>query len=138
MLYLWSGRGRECNHRPNTYLIDDGAYATVLRAKVMSPFGDAVRLIYGIKRDIDTLEKFDIFLFGKRFGRHVQQPSATGDNVVLNFLYSRATQRRIEKMSYGVIAAVLTHSIHLIFHQCYQWRNNHGSTGTYQSRKLVA
>ena len=39
------------------------SYSSVFRAKVMSPFRDTVSLIYGIKRDLNILQKLDIILF---------------------------------------------------------------------------
>ena len=43
--------------------IDGRPYVAVLRAEVMSPLRDAVRLINGIERDMERREELKVLLF---------------------------------------------------------------------------
>ncbi len=68
MLYLGRGGGCKCNYGCTADSVNDRPYPPVLRPEVMAPLRDAMRLVNSIKRDLDTLEEFDVLFLVRDSG----------------------------------------------------------------------
>src|SRR5215469_12363846 len=63
---------RKGRNRQVREMLAQRAKLTILRAKLVPPFGDAVRLIDGKERNRDMLQPLDRVLAGQAFGREIQ------------------------------------------------------------------
>ena len=132
------GCGRECNDRCIAYAVDDGADVAIFRTEIVPPFRNAMGFVYGIKRNLDGLQKRYGLFFGQRLGRYIQQFGATTANIVHHFLHSGLRKRRVETMRQTRFVTQTVHHVDLIFHQSNQRRHHNGGALHQKRRQLVA
>ena len=137
-LHLGGGRSGKGDHRSRLNLVDDGAYLAVFRPEIMPPFGDTVRLVHGIERNLDRLQKGDVLFLGEGFRSHVQEFGHPPQEVFLHLGNLDTIQRGIQKVGNPVIPGFETaDSVHLVLHQGDE-RGNHNSGALHdQGGKLV-
>ena len=82
----------------------------------MSPFGNTVRLVDGIKRNLDLTQKRHIILLGQRLRGKIEQFGLAGQYIALDLGNRRLVERRVQEMGNPLLHAERTHGIHLIFH----------------------
>lgn len=136
-LYFRRSRRGQRDQRRLPDLVDDRTNAAVLRAEIVSPFRNTVRLVDRIERYFDFPQEIDVILFGKRFGSEIQQFGFPGQHVLFDLRDGRLVQRRIQKMGDAVHHAERAHRIDLIFHQRDQRRNDDSHAVHHQRGKLI-
>ena len=129
--------GREGNHRHRGDLVQDGADVAVLGTEVVSPLGDAMRLVDGAEGNGYRAQEVGVFVFGERFGGYVEQFGDSGADVGLDLFDFAFGERGIQHMGYGRLGGNAPHGIHLVFHQGDQRGDDDGRAGHQQSRQLV-
>ena len=97
-----------------------------------------MRLIYCIKRNIHIAQKFDILLFGQRFGGEIEQFRLPGQHVGAHLRDGRLVERRIEEMGDARLGREGAHGVHLVLHQRDQGGNDDRHALHEHGRKLIA
>ena len=97
-LHLGRGRGGEGDDGRTADILHDLADAAVLRAEVVSPFGNTVCLVDRVEGDLQLLEESNVLLFGQRLRRDVEQLGAAGEKVVLHILDLRLVERGVQEV----------------------------------------
>ena len=69
---LGGGRRGECHNGSFTDVADDGAYAPVFGPEVVSPFGDAVSFVNGVKGYLYLFQELDVLVFGEGFRSYIE------------------------------------------------------------------
>jgi len=108
--------------------VDYGADAAVFRPEIVAPLRNAVGFVDGIERDGNCLEKFNVFLFRQRFGRHIEQFGLARQDVGFHLIDGAAVERRIQKVSDSVVGREIAHCVDLVFHQGDERRNHYRCT----------
>ena len=137
-LHLGRRGRRQRDQRRGSDLVDDRAYAAILRPEVVSPLRNAVRLVDRIERNSDFAQEIDIILLRKRLGGEIEQLGLALEHVALDFRYGSLIQRRVQKMGHAVLHAESPHRIHLVFHQRDQRRNDDRHPVHHQRGQLIA
>ena len=136
-LHLGGGRGRQGDQRRRTDLVDDRPDTAVLRAEVVAPLRDAVRLVDGVERNPYLAQERHVVLLGERFGSEVEQLGLARQHVRAYLRDSRLVERRIEEMGDARLGREGAHGIHLVLHQGDQRRDDDGHPVHEQRRELV-
>ena len=88
LLYLGSScSGKGYDRDSFAQAIDNCLDISVLRAKVMPPFGNTVCLIYSYEGDIDRSEKISVLVLGQGFRGYKQQFGIPIANILHNGTY---------------------------------------------------
>ena len=136
-LHLGGGRGRQGDQRRRTDLVDDRPDTAVLRAEVVAPLRDAVRLVDGVERNPYLAQERHVVLLGERFGSEVEQLGLARQHVRAYLRDGRLVERRIEEMGDARLGREGAHGIHLVLHQGDQRRDDDGHPVHEQRRELV-
>ena len=107
----------------------------ILRAKVMTPFADAVRFIDCKRFDIPTAQLREKIAIDEPFRCDIENAILAVVELRFTLTQLRAIKRRVEK---GRRNTRSLHLIDLIFHQRNQRRSNHGQSTASERRKLIA
>ena len=118
--------------------VDYGADAAVFRPEIVAPLRNAVGFVDGIERDGNCLEKFNVFLFRQRFGRHIEQFGLARQDVGFHLIDGAAVERRIQKVSDSVVGREVAHCVDLVFHQGDERRNHDRCALHEQGGQLIA
>ena len=138
-LHLGRGGGRQRNHgHILADLLDDFSDVAVFGTEVVAPFGDAVRLVDGVKRDVDILEKVHVFLFGQGFRCDIQQFGLAGDDVIADFGDLGLVERGVQEVRNASVGSERADGVNLVLHQCNQRGDDDGCALAHQCRKLIA
>ena len=92
-LHLRRGRSGQRDQRGGTDIVDDRADAAVLRAEIVSPLGNTVRLVDGVKRYFDLPQKRHVVLLGQRLGCEIEQLGFAREHIALDFGNGSFVQR---------------------------------------------
>ena len=79
-------------HGRFTDRLDHIPYAAVLRAEIMSPFGDTMGLINSVKGYFDFFEEVDVLILGQGLGRHVKEFRDSGQKILADLLDLRLAE----------------------------------------------
>ena len=126
-LHLRRSRSGQRNQRCRTNIIDDRSDTTILRPEIVSPLGNTVCLINGIKRYFDLAQKRYVILFGQRLRSEIEQFGLPGQHITFDLGNGCLVERGVQKMGNPLLHAERTHGIHLILHQRNQ-RGDHNAT----------
>ena len=138
-LHLGRGRGRERDDGRAADLVHQRADAAVFRTEIVSPFGNTVRLVHGVERDLHFAQHLDVLLLGQRLGRDVEELRLAGEQVLADLVDLLARQRRIEEMRDALRTGhEAAQQVDLILHQGDQRRDDDRCTIHHQSRQLIA
>ena len=137
-LHLGCSRSRKCNERSLADIVDNGAYAAILRAEIVSPLRDTVRLVDGIERNFDLAQECHIILLCERLGGKVQQFGLACQNVATHLIDRCLVERRVQKVGNTRLGGERAHSIDLILHQGDKGRDDDCHTIHNKRRQLVA
>ena len=137
-LHLRRCRCRQRDYRRLADTLYHTADLTVLRTEIMTPFRYTMCLIYRIERDLNALQKVHVLAFVQTLRRQVQQLRLACQHVLLDRIDLAATQTRVDEVRHTIFLRVITHRIHLIFHQRNQRRDHNRHTVHHQRRQLVA
>ena len=107
----------------------------VVRPKIMTPLGDAVRLIHRDHRHIPAPHPFAKPLVGQPLGRDVQNPDPTTVQIPVQISQTLGIHRRIQPRRRNPPPR---QRFDLILHQGNQWRNDQGQTLKRKRRQLIA
>ena len=132
------GRGRKGNHGGVSDTRNGWSDVAIFGAEVVSPLRNTVRLVYGIERNLDGLQKLHVLILTQRFGCNVQKLRCAALNVVHNLLNGGLVKRRVEVMGHATVFAHAVHHVHLVLHQGDEWRDNDGRSFHQERRQLVA
>ena len=105
----------------------------------MTPFRDTVRFVDGIERNMNFFEQGYVILLCQGLRSDIEQLGATVEQISAHFVNLRLAERRVKEVRNAAVSRFeASDSIHLVFHQRDKRRNDDGSPGHQQSRKLVA
>ena len=136
--HLVSSRCREGDDRSLTNLVDDRAYATILRTEVVSPLRDTMGLVDGIERYLHRLQELHIVLLRQRLGGYIQQFGDASTDVGLHLVDGPFVQRRVQVVGGALLFAEVTDDVHLVLHECYEGTDDDGHTVHQQRGQLIA
>ena len=137
-LHLRSRRCRQGDQRRPADVVHDGTDAPILRAEIVAPLRNAVRLVDGIERHLDLAQERNVVLLGERFGREVEQFGPAGQHILLHLIDRSPVERRVQEVGNSLVLAEGAHGIDLILHQGDQRRDDDRHAVHQQRRQLVA
>ena len=88
--YALSSQGAQ---RRRTDLVDDRPDTAVLRAEVVSPLRNAVRLVDGVERNLYLAQERHVVLLGERLGCEIEQLGFAREHIALDFGNGSFVQR---------------------------------------------
>ena len=97
-----------------------------------------MRLIHGIETDLHALQEIDVLILLQTLRSQVQQFRLAFQHVFFHGIDLTATKAGIDKMRHALLFRVVTHSIHLVLHQCDKRRDDNRHTVHDHRRQLVA
>ena len=103
VLHLGGRCGREGNDGSPPNLLNHGAYASVLGAKVMPPLRYAVGFVDGIEGDLDTLEPLNVLVLGERLWGHIEHLGHAAHHVAFHIVYGGSAKRRVEEVGHAIV-----------------------------------
>ena len=138
-LDLGRGRRGEGDDRGRLDVLDDGPDLPVFRPEVVAPFGDAVRLVHGIERDVDLLQEGDVLFLGEGFRSDIQELGDPAQQVLPDFGDLGAAQGGVEEMRDAVAGFhEAPDGVHLVLHQGDERGDDDGRAFHHQGGQLVA
>ena len=93
--------------------------------------------VYGIERNLNSLEEVDIILLCERLRRNIQQLGLAGHDVALNMVDGRLVKRGVKIMSHPVALAHAVDHVNLILHQCNERRYHYCRAVHDERRQLI-
>ena len=103
----------------------------------MSPFRNTMSFINGIEGNLDGLQEIHIILFCQRLRSYIEEFGLSRQDIFLHLFYCRFVEGRVQIMCHTIIFTETIDDIYLIFHQCYQWRNDNGRSLHDEGRQLI-
>ena len=137
-LHLGGGRGRQGDQRRRTDLVDDRPDTAVLRAEVMAPLRDAVRLVDGVERNPYLAQERHVVLLGERLGGEIEQFGLAVEHVLADLRHGSLVERRIQEMRDPRLGREGAHGVDLVLHQGDQRRYDDRNAVHQHGRQLVA
>ena len=137
-LHLGRGRSRQGDQRRRANLVDDRPDAAVLRAEVVSPLRNAVRLVDGVERNLYLAQERHVVLLGERLGCEIEQFGLAVEHVLPNLRHGGLVERRIQEMRDPRLGREGAHGVDLILHQGDQRRYDDRNAVHQHGRQLVA
>ena len=129
------GRSGEGNGLGVAQLRAGAAQAQVVRAEVMPPLAQAVRLINGQQGDGHAAQQAHEALLRKAFRSNINNLQTSGAQIPHHLSVFVRAQGGVDRGS-GDVA--LLQGIHLVLHQRDEGRNDNREAGAAQGRELVA
>ena len=116
-LHLGCGRSRKGDQRRLADFVDDRADAPILGTEVVSPLGDAVRLVDGIERHLYFTQEGDVVLLGERLGSEIEQFGLSVEHILTDLRHGGFVERRVQEMRDARFGREGAHGVDLVLHQ---------------------